>query len=160
MFIFRIFVDFLVQNLPRNKRNRYSVSYTCKSEMDQTSFAFTNVKLSLHLWVFSLIYLWQTSCRFPPSPSTRLLSRYINCHVRGGWITFLAHSLIFGCSVRSGSAKMAISIQLVCAVGVVAIATFINLPAPRFSKRLEEWRNMGQYFNYKGNAIFYQGEVQ
>lgn len=59
------------------------------------------------------------------------------------------------------SAKMAISnFQLVCAVAVIAIATFINLPAPRFSKRLEEWRNMGQYFNYKGNAIFYQGKVQ
>ena len=60
-----------------------------------------------------------------------------------------------------GSANMAISnFQLVCAVAVVAIATFINLPAPRFSKRLEQWRIMGQYFNYKGNAIFYQGEVQ
>lgn len=61
----------------------------------------------------------------------------------------------------SASAKMAISnFQLVCAVVVVAIATFVNLPAPRFSKRLEEWRNMGQYFNYRGNAIFYQGNLQ
>lgn len=51
---------------------------------------------------------------------------------------------------------MRANFQLVCAVAVVAIATFINLPAPRFSKRLEEWRIMGQYFNYKGNAIFYQ----
>ena len=64
-------------------------------------------------------------------------------------------------SDRVGSAKMAMpNLQLICAVAVVAIATFINLPAPRFSKRLEEWRNMGQYFNFKGNAIFYQGEVQ
>lgn len=46
--------------------------------------------------------------------------------------------------------------QVICAVIVVAIATFINFPAPYFSKTLQEWRNMGQYFNYRGNAIFYQ----
>lgn len=131
--------------------------------MGQISFALTNAKPSLHLRVFSLIYLSQTSCRFPPSPSTRLLSRYINCHGGGrgeGGSCFLwgTGDSDFLCG---GSAKMAISnFQLVCAVAVVAIATFINLPAPRFSKRLEEWRIMGQYFNYKGNAIFYQGEVQ
>lgn len=52
---------------------------------------------------------------------------------------------------------MAVSnLQIICAVAVVAVATFINLPAPRFSERLQEWRNMGQYFNYRGNAIFYQ----
>lgn len=55
---------------------------------------------------------------------------------------------------------MAVSnFQIFCAVTVVAVATFINLPAPRFSQRLQEWRNMGQYFNYRGNAIFYQGEL-
>jgi len=48
------------------------------------------------------------------------------------------------------------SFQIICAAAVVAVATFINLPAPRFSQRLQEWRNMGQYFNYRGNAIFYQ----
>lgn len=128
--------------------------------MSQISFALTNAKPSLHLRVFSLIYLSQTSCRFPPSPSTRLLSLYINCHGMGGWIMFLVRDWRLWFSVR-WLAKMAISnFQLVCAVAVVAIATFINLPAPRFSKRLEEWRIMGQYFNYKGNAIFYQGEVQ
>lgn len=63
-------------------------------------------------------------------------------------------------SLADRSSKMAISnFQVICAVVVVAIATFINLPAPRFSQRLEEWRNMGQYFNYKGNAIFYQGKL-
>ncbi|XP_073228997.1 mesoderm-specific transcript protein-like [Porites lutea] len=52
---------------------------------------------------------------------------------------------------------MAVSnFQIFCAVTVVAVATFINLPAPRFSQRLQEWKNMGQYFNYRGNAIFYQ----
>lgn len=53
---------------------------------------------------------------------------------------------------------MAISnFQIACAIAVVAIASFINLPAPNFSQRLKEWRKMGQYFNYEGNAIFYQG---
>ncbi|CAH3136844.1 unnamed protein product [Pocillopora meandrina] len=52
---------------------------------------------------------------------------------------------------------MAISnFQIACAIAVVAIASFINLPAPNFSQRLKEWRKMGQYFNYEGNAIFYQ----
>ncbi|KAK2553892.1 Mesoderm-specific transcript protein [Acropora cervicornis] len=46
--------------------------------------------------------------------------------------------------------------QVICAVIVVAVAAFINFPAPYFSKTLQEWRNMGQYFNYRGNAIFYQ----
>ena len=50
--------------------------------------------------------------------------------------------------------------QIVFAIIVVAVATFINLPAPQFSKRLQEWRNMGQYFNYRGNAIFYQGKYE
>lgn len=54
---------------------------------------------------------------------------------------------------------MAVSnFHLFCATAAVAVAIFINLPAPRFSQRLEEWRNKGQYFNYKGNAIFYQGK--
>lgn len=50
--------------------------------------------------------------------------------------------------------------QVICAVIVVAVATFINFPAPHFSKTLQEWRNMGQYFNYRGNAIFYQGNMK
>ena len=127
--------------------------------MGQISFSFTNVKPRLHLRVFWLIYLSQTSlsistvAKYAVTKSLHQLS----------WEGRVDHA---ACKQSAdlhygGSANMAISnLQLVCAVAVVAIATFINLPAPRFSKRLEEWRIMGQYFNYKGNAIFYQGEVQ
>ena len=66
---------------------------------------------------------------------------------------FLLHSNTNACNMAVSS------FQIFCAVTVVAVATFINLPAPRFSQRLQEWRNMGQYFNYRGNAIFYQGEL-
>ena len=64
---------------------------------------------------------------------------------------------LVACTVQTA---MAVSnFQIFCAVAAVAVATFINLPAPRFSQRLQEWRIMGQYFNYRGNAIFYQGKL-
>lgn len=89
-----------------------------------------------------------------PSVAKYAVTKSLQDVAREGWMGHVS------CRPSSvGASKMAISnFQLVCAVAVVAIATFVNLPAPRFSERLEEWRNMGQYFNYKGNAIFYQGE--
>ena len=127
--------------------------------MGQIRLAFTNVKPSLHLQVFSLIYLSQTSCRICAVAKYAVTKSLDQLSWEGRVDHVSYRQADHQCA--AGSAKMAISnIQLVCAVAVVAIATFINLPAPRFSKRLEEWRIMGQYFNYKGNAIFYQGEAQ
>lgn len=74
---------------------------------------------------------------------------------------FLHGSISLGLSLEHAFSCFAMAVsnfQIVCALAVVAIATFINLPAPRFSQRLQEWRSMGQYFNYRGNAIFYQGK--
>ena len=58
------------------------------------------------------------------------------------------------------SEEMAVisKVQLFCMVLVTFLAVYLNYPAPGFSKKLQEWRDTGKYFNYKGNAIFYQGD--
>lgn len=148
MFVLRIFWNSLFQNLPKMKMK---ISTILSTDWHLKILCTETNKLTFGGFFADLLVADILSIA-PPS-RTRVVAKLSLNHLgRGGW----DHSSV---EAATGRFAMAVSnFQIFCAVLVVAVATFINLPAPRFSQKLQEWRNMGQYFNYRGNAIFYQGK--